>query len=88
MTTSPTAEFLSNAIETSGLTQREIAQKAGFEKPDIISMMKLGETKVPIERIRALAIACNVEASDFLRVALQECHPEMWGVMNMFSSRS
>ena len=81
MTQSPTANFLSQAIEKSGLTQREISERAGFAKPNILSMMKRGETKVPIERIPALAEACGANARDFLRVAMQEYHPDVWRVL-------
>lgn len=83
MSKSPTAIFFANAIEKSGLTQREIGRRAGFEKPNIISMMKTGETKVPIDRIPALAEACDVDPHAFLRIAMQEYHPEIWGVLNL-----
>ncbi len=81
MTKSPTAQFLADAVETSGLTQREIAGRTGFEKPNIISMMKTGETKVPIDRIPALAVACKADPREFLRIAMREYHPEMWEVL-------
>ncbi|SDL94310.1 helix-turn-helix domain-containing protein [Aliiruegeria lutimaris] len=83
MTKSPTAAFLTTAIENSGLTQREIAQRAGFPKPNVLSMMKTGETKVPIERIPALAEACDVDPIDFARIAMLEYHPEIWGTLNL-----
>ncbi len=81
MTTSPTAQFLAEAITASGKTQREIAERTGFENPNIISMMKAGETKVPVERIPALAVACKADPKEFLRVAMREYHPEMWEVL-------
>ncbi|SDK82986.1 helix-turn-helix domain-containing protein [Aliiruegeria lutimaris] len=83
MTKSPTAAFLTTAIEHSGLTQREIAQRAGFAKPNVLSMMKSGETKVPIERIPALAEACDADPVDFARIALLEYYPEIWGTLNL-----
>ncbi|NDR55480.1 helix-turn-helix transcriptional regulator [Pseudoruegeria sp. M32A2M] len=83
MTKSPTAAFLTTAIEHSGLTQREIAQRAGFAKPNVLSMMKTGETKVPIERILALAEACGADPIDFARIAMREYHPEVWGTLNL-----
>ena len=49
----------------------------------MISMMKLGETKAPIERIPALAEARGADAQDFLRIAMLEYRPEMWGVLNV-----
>mgnify|MGYP006308564115 FL=1 len=81
MTPGKTAHFLKTAIENSGLTQREIARRAGFPKPNFISMMKTGETKVPIDRIPALAEALDIPAIDFLRIAMREYQPEVWTVL-------
>jgi len=80
-TTSPTADFLARAIAFSGKSQKEIAREAGLGKPNFLSMMKLGEARVPINRIPALARACNVDAGAFLRMALVEYHPEVWEVL-------
>lgn len=77
-TTSPTALFFADAIERSGKTQREIAQELGFSKPNFVSMMKTGETRVPIDRIPALAAACGADERQFLVTALMEYHPELW----------
>ncbi len=82
MTRSPTANFLDRAIDHSGLTQREVAARAGFAKPNMISMMKKGDTKVPIERIPALAKVCGVDAKDFLRAAFKEYHPGIWEILS------
>ncbi|NNU82176.1 helix-turn-helix transcriptional regulator [Halovulum dunhuangense] len=79
--TSRTAEFLERALAFSGLSQREVAARAGFDKPNMISMMKTGETRVPIERIPALARACGVDPVPFLRTALREYQPETWRVL-------
>jgi transcriptional regulator with XRE-family HTH domain len=80
-TTSPTALYLDRAVAFSELNQREIADKAGFPKPNIISMMKQGETKVPIDRIPALAEACGVNADEFVATAMKEYQPEVWKVL-------
>lgn len=78
---SPTAEYLEEAIENSGRTQREIAEFAGFRSANIISMMKQGRTRVPIERIPALARACRTDPRVFIEIAMREYHPEMWSVL-------
>ena len=64
------AEYLSHAIYLSGKTQREIAQEAGFNKPNVLSMMKQGLTKVPIYSIPLLAKACSVDPVHFMRLAM------------------
>ncbi|MGR3630774.1 MAG: hypothetical protein ACU0A8_01450 [Limimaricola soesokkakensis] len=81
MTTSPTAAFLKLAIANSDLTQREIAQQAELPKPNVLPMMKPGETKVPLNRIPALAKACGVDAATFIRIAMTEYHPELWRLL-------
>ena len=77
-TKSATAAFLARAIEESGKTQREIARDAGFGRANVISMMKKGDTKVPVERIPALARACGVDPARFLEIAMEEYHSQMW----------
>ena len=51
---SPTARHLYDAIEDSSKTQKEIACEAGFASQNMLSMMKTGESKVPISRIPRL----------------------------------
>lgn len=76
------AEYLTKAIDLSGKTQRQVAMDAGYEKPNVLSMMKQGLTKVPIERIPALAKACGVDPARFLAIAMQEYMPETWQVLS------
>lgn len=75
------ASFLSAAIDCSGLTQRQIALQAGFSRPNFISMMKSGETKIPISRVPGLAKACGFTARELLEIVLSEDHPEIWEVI-------
>ena len=72
------ADYLSMAIDISDLTQREIAEAVGYSKPNIISMMKLGQTKIPIDKIPAFARALGLDPADFTRRALREYMPEAW----------
>ena len=80
-TTSRSADFLARAIEFSGRTQREIAADAGFPRPNVISMMKRGDMPIPLERAPALARACRVDPAYFLRLILEEHHPEAYAVL-------
>ncbi len=82
MSESPTARFLTSAIRVSGLSQTEIAKRIGYSWPNVISMMKQGQTKVPIDRIPALAQTCGVDERVFLETALAEYQPEVWEVLS------
>lgn len=78
---SPVARYLEQAIDRSGLPQTEIAEAMGYERPNIISMFKSGATKIPIETIPKLAELLGVSELYFMKLALEEYHPEMWMVI-------
>lgn len=72
------AEYLVEKIAESGKTQRAIAEECGFENPNIISMFKKGETRVPLNRIEPLAYALNVDPAQLLRLVMLEYMPRTW----------
>lgn len=74
-------DYLTRQIEISEKTQKQIANEAGYEKPNVLSMMKKGIIKVPIERAPALARALNVDPAHFLRMVLREYMQDAWAVM-------
>ena len=78
---SPTATMLTTAIENSELTQREIADRVGFKHANIISMLKTGETRVPLDRIPSLAQTLGMDERLFLMVAIEEYHPGVHEVL-------
>lgn len=76
------AEYLAQAIAISGKTQKEVATMAGFDKPNVVSMMKKGITKIPIERVPALARACGTDPKVMLRIVIQEYNPTVWEILS------
>ena len=81
MTFSPKANRLRRAIDSSDVTQREVADRAGFHHANVISMMKSGEMMVPLDRIPALAQALGVDEQEFLIEAIAEYHPNVHAVL-------
>lgn len=80
--TPPTvAEFLTNMLEMSESTQKEIAAALGYEKSNIITMFKQGHTKVPLGKVKALAHALNVDPAYLIRLVIREYHPDMWSAI-------
>ena len=51
-------------------SQRDIAIQAGFPNPNMLSMVKNGDTKVAVDRVATLAEALEVDAKYLLRLAL------------------
>jgi transcriptional regulator with XRE-family HTH domain len=58
-------------------TQREIAREIGYDKPNMISMFKRGEAKVPLDKIPLLAKALHVDPTHLFRLALEQYWPNM-----------
>lgn len=75
------ADYLKWAISFSGRTQSAIASDVGFGKANMISMMKSGTTRVPIDRILALAAATGTEPGPFLALAMREYMPATWNYL-------
>tara|TARA_R110002110_G_scaffold376568_2_gene586697 strand:+ start:205477 stop:205764 length:288 start_codon:yes stop_codon:yes gene_type:complete len=65
-------------IERSEKTQREICEDIGYPHPNIITMFKNGETKVPLNKVPALAQALEIKPDKLMRLALQEYYPDAY----------
>lgn len=53
-------------------TQRAIATEAGFINANYLSMLKSGVTKLPLDRVPALAAALDCDPRYLLRLALEQ----------------
>lgn len=72
------AHFIAERISASGKLQKDIAEKAGFEKPNVITMIKQGKTKLPLERVGPIARALEADPVALLHMCLEEYQPETW----------
>jgi transcriptional regulator with XRE-family HTH domain len=53
-------------------TQAEIAEEAGFINPNMLTMIKQGASKLPLDRVPALAKALDTDPALLLRLALEQ----------------
>ncbi|MEO8243091.1 MAG: helix-turn-helix transcriptional regulator [bacterium] len=53
-------------------SQAEIAEEAGFVNQNMITMIKKGSTKLPLDRVPALAEALGCDPALLLRLALEQ----------------
>jgi len=81
------ADHLTRLIERSPKIQREIALEAGYDHPNIISMFKMGNTKVPIEAVPGLAKALDEDPAVLLRLVLFEYSPKALEVIERHLGR-
>jgi len=70
------ASYLAAQIDANDKTQREIALALGYARPNLITMFKQGLTKVPIEKVPALAKVLGLDPLHLLTFALREYMPE------------
>jgi transcriptional regulator with XRE-family HTH domain len=71
------AEYITWQIQLCGKQQTEIAEQAGFEKPNVITMIKQGKTKVPLNKIGSLAKALEIDPVFFMRMCINEYVPDL-----------
>ena len=68
------AQFISDRVKNlrHRTTQLEIASDAGFLNPNMISMLKSGATKLPLDRVPNLARALECDPAYLLRLTLEQ----------------
>ncbi len=67
------AAFIAKRVlELRPKSQIDIAQEAGFQNPNFISMLKNGAAKLPLDRVLALATALDCDPKRLFLLAIQQ----------------
>lgn len=72
------AEYITQQVNLCGKQQLDIAREAGFNKPNIITMIKQGKTKLPMAKVGPMAKALEVDPTYLFQLAMQEYEPDTW----------
>jgi transcriptional regulator with XRE-family HTH domain len=83
-TTCPVAKFVRQQIQILGKSQREIAQEVGFEKPNVITMIKQGKTKLPMAKVGRMAKALETDPVHLMKLCMNTYHPDTWQYIEPF----
>lgn len=75
------ADYVSNQLDVCGKMQAEVAKDCGFNKPNIITMIKQGKTKLPLDKVGLMARSMNVDSFTLLKLAMEEYNPGAWAVV-------
>jgi plasmid maintenance system antidote protein VapI len=71
------ARFLDKHIDqVVNRSHREIAQAAGWTQSNMVTMIKKGDAKLPLDRVVPLARAIGVDPMFLFRMALEQFMPE------------
>lgn len=81
---SQVASFISTRIRITGKKQIDIAEEAGFDKPNVITMIKQGKTKLPLAKVGAMARALETDPTHLLKLCLSEYQPETWEAVSPY----
>ena len=74
-------EYLCALIEYSNKTQAELAEQMGFKKPNFLTMLKQGKSRVPLDRVPAIAKALDVDPAFLLWMCIRDYHPELLDII-------
>ncbi len=77
-------EYLEELINKSPIKKVDMAQKLGYENPNLITMFKKGQTRVPMEKIPLFAKILNIDPKVMLRRYLCEYHPLMLRIIEQY----
>ncbi len=75
------ARKVTDMVNGSDLSQREIANAIGYPKSNIITMFKQGTTKVPLNKAAKLAKICDADPTSFVRLCIEEYAPGIWDAL-------
>jgi transcriptional regulator with XRE-family HTH domain len=78
----PLHQILARRIDESGLTQREIASALGYNRSNLVAMIKSGKMRIPISKIPNLADVLGIDRVELMRRALAEYQPEVLETLN------
>ena len=70
------AEYITAQISLCGRSQIDIATDTGFDKPNVITMIKQGKTKLPIDKCGKFATAIGVDPVYLYKMCMAEYYPD------------
>lgn len=82
------AQILDDAIIANPqIKQKDIAEAAGFEKPNVIYMFKKGLSKVPLDKAGRVAKALNIDPREFWFKCLKEYQPDVYNEFELVNKQ-
>ena len=64
-----------------GVTDRHLCDALGWERGIVLTMIKAGTMRLPLNKVPALAAVLSLDASELLRSAMLESTPELLAVI-------
>lgn len=77
----PLNEFLARRQDEAGLKNYELAEKLGYESPNVIAMLRSGNMAFPLNKTGAMAKALGIDPTFLLSKVLEARNPELLEVL-------
>ena len=75
------ADFIVKRQRELGIANRELATAAGYESYNVITMIRKGRTRLPLDKVHRFAEVLQVDPAWLFRLALKEYMPETLSVI-------
>lgn len=75
------AEYLSGVMGLTDKTQKTIASEIGYDNPNVVSLIKQGRTKLPVNKVQLMAQSLAIDPVNLLRMVMSEYMPDTWTVI-------
>lgn len=82
--TSLVAALVTEQIRFIGKKQLEIAEEAGFDNANVITMIKQGRTKLPLGKVGSMAKALELDPTYLIKLCIEEYQPETWDAIRPY----
>jgi len=77
------AQYITHRIgelAAEGVKQIDIAKAAGFDRPNVITMIKQSKTKLPLDKIGRVARALKIDPRFLFELTMREYEPGLWHI--------
>lgn len=78
------AQFITYSIHVSGKLQKDIAREIGYDRPNMITMLKQGLTALPLDKVGPLAKSLEVDPLYLFKLVMAEYYPETFEALKDF----
>lgn len=72
------SELIRLGLDDSGMTNVEFSQRLGYDKPNVIAMIKKGDMRLPHSKVLAASQALGLDPVFLLRKVITESDAELW----------
>lgn len=84
----PLNAYIAIKMDEVGKSNTQVASELGYEKPNVVAMMRSGSMRLPLNKVAAMAAALECDPIFLLEKVLTETNPELWFAMKPLVGQS